>query len=87
MKHYLTDEFIEGTCECTLEEQVDKKISLLYDMCILIKNRFNKDDREEAVRRLLFSYESETQIDNAVRDVIMRNYTLNDILKRKGYLQ
>ena len=87
MKEYLTDEFIESTYESTFEEQVDKKVSLLYDMCILLKTRFTKDDREEAVRQLLSSYESEVQLDNAVRDVVLRKYTLNDLLKRKGYLQ
>lgn len=87
MAEYLIDEFIDGTnVECTLEEQVDKKISLLYDMCILMQTKKTKDEREEAVRKLLSTYETELQIDNAVRDVIMRKYSLNDLLKAKGVL-
>jgi hypothetical protein len=85
-KEYLVEEFLDDNCECTLEEQVDKKVSLLYDMCILMKTRKTKDEREQAVRQMLASYESETKLDNAVHDVIMRKYTINDLLKRKGYM-
>lgn len=86
MAEYLVDEFINGNCECTIEEQIDKKVSLLYDMCILIKRRTTKDEREEALRKLLASYETEMQIDNAVRDVITCKYTLDDLLKAKGVM-
>ena len=86
-KSYLVDEFIDDTCECPLEEQIDKKVSLLYDMCILFKRRKDTRERERAVRKMLASYETERQMDNAVHDVIVGNYTLNDLLKRKGYLQ
>ena len=87
MAEYLVEEFLGGNCECTLEDQIDKKVSLLYDMCMLVKNRYRHDAREQAVRDLLASYETETQINNAVRDVILGNITLNQLLKRKGYLQ
>lgn len=87
MAEYLVEEFLDGTVECTLEDQVDKKVSLLYDLCVLYKRRNCADNREEAVRQLLSSYETERQIDNAVHDIIVGNYTLNDLLKRKGYLQ
>ena len=86
MPEYLVEEFIGSDCECTLEEQIDKKVSLLYDMCILIKRRAGIDDREEAVRKLLSSYQTEQQVDNVVHDVIIGNYTINDMLKRKGFL-
>lgn len=85
-KEYLVDEFIDGTCESTLDEQIDKKVSLLYEMRILLKRTKGADDREEAVRKLLASYQTERQIDNAVHDVIVGNYTLNQMLKRKGLL-
>ena len=87
MAEYLIDEFIDGTCECTFEEQVDKKVSLLYDMCILIKRRKDTDSREQAVRELLSSYSSERQMDNAVHDIVVGKCTINEMLKRKGYLQ
>lgn len=87
MAEYLVEEFIDGGIECTLEEEVDKKISLLYDMCMLVKRRKGHDEREKAVRELLSSYETETQVNNAVRDIIVGNITLEQLLKRKGYLQ
>lgn len=87
MAEYLVDEFIGNTCNGTLEEQVDKKVSLLYDMCILFKHKKEADDREEAVRKLLSSYQTEDQINNVIRDVIFGDLTLNQLLKRKGYLQ
>lgn len=86
MPEYLVDEFIGGTDESTFEEQVDKKVSLLYDMCILLKRRKGADDREEAVRQLLSSYQTERQMDNAVHDIIVGKDTLNAMLKRKGIL-
>lgn len=87
MPEYLIDEFIgKVNAEYTLDEQIDKKVSLLYDMCMLVKDEKNPDEREEAVRKLLASYGNEIRIDNAVRDVIVGNHTLNELLKRKGYM-
>lgn len=87
MAEYLVDEFIDENVTCTMEEQVDKKVSLLYDLCILHKKGKYKDNREKAVRKLLTSYENEIQINNVLHDVVVGNSTLNQILKRKGYLQ
>jgi hypothetical protein len=87
MAEYLVDEFIDGTCECTFEEQVDKKVSLLYDMCILTKRQKGAKDREAAVRKLLTSYQNERQMDNAVHDIVVGKTKLEDTLKRKGILQ
>ena len=86
MAEYLVDEFIDGTYECTLEEQIDKKVSLLYDMCLLTKRRKDADNLEKEVRQLLSSYTNERQMDNAIHDIVVGKYTINDILKRKGYL-
>ena len=85
-REYLTEEFLGENIECTLEEQIDKKVSLLYDLCVLTKHKKSTDGREAAVRELLSSYQNERQIDNTVHDIIVGNCTLNDILKRKGYL-
>jgi hypothetical protein len=87
MKEYLVDEFIDNAEEYELAEQVDKKVSLLYDLCKLRKRKKTSDNRENAVRALLASYKSEVQMDNAVHNIIMGNETLNDLLKRKGFLQ
>lgn len=86
MAEYLVDEFLDGTCECTFEEQVDKKISLLYDMCILSR-RISDAKQVQATRQLLSSYQTERQMDNAVHDIVVGKCTLEDVLKRKGYLQ
>lgn len=84
---YNIDEFIgtEST-ECTKDEVIDKKVSLLYDLCVLIGRKKHDDDREEAVRKLLASYSNEQQIDNAIHPIIVGNCTLNQTLKRKGYM-
>jgi hypothetical protein len=84
---YNADEFIgtEST-ECPKDEIIDKKVSLLCDLCVLIGTKKHDDDREEAVRRLLASYGTEQQIDNAIHPIIVGNCTLNQTLKRKGYM-
>jgi hypothetical protein len=86
-KAYLVDEFIGTTEQFTFEDQVDKKVSLLYDLCKLQMRGRKSDDREDAVKHLLASYQSEVLMDNAIHDVVVGKYTLNDLLKRKGYLQ
>ena len=87
MPEYLVEEFTSKSEPCPLNEQIDKKVSLLYDLCILRRKGMNEDEREQAIRELFASYGSEIAMDNVVRSLIMGNYTLNDFLKRKGYLQ
>ena len=84
---YSVDEFIGEDVDCTLEEEVDKNVSLLYDFCMLCKKGTSQDSREQAVRQLLNAYTTADQMHNAVRDVVVGNLTLNQLLKRKGYLQ
>ena len=38
-------------------------------------------------RQMLLSYQSLTGIDNAIHGIIVGRYTLNQLLKAKGYLQ
>lgn len=87
MAEYLVDEFIGKAEPCTIEDEVDKKISLLYDMCILTKRGTRCDKREELVKQWLLTYQTDTQINNAVFDIIIGKCTLNETLTRKGYLQ
>lgn len=92
--NYDADEFLGFAETRTFEEQVDKKISMLYEMYILRrvkvqsapkrKPRFMPDAREELVRKLLLSCQSEITMDNIVRGVIMGDYTLDTLLKRNG---
>lgn len=88
MPEYIVDEFIGINAEpTTYENEVEKKVSLLYDFCILHKRKFKQpDEREAAVRKLLHSYGSEVLMDNAVRNILIGNCTLNEALKRKGFL-
>ena len=85
MPEYLVDEFIGGVDESTFEEQVDKKISLLYDMCILSRS-ISDAKRVQATHQLLASCQTERQMDNAVHDIVVGKCTLEDVLKRKGIL-
>jgi hypothetical protein len=84
---YLVDEFIDDGYECTLAEQVDKKVSLLYDLCALCRRGRYADKRENAIRELLASYPSRTLMDNAMHDIVVGKCTVDQMLKRKGYLQ
>ena len=89
MLEYNIDEFIgEEETPTTYENEVDKKISLLYDFCILHKRKYQRpDEREDAVREFLRSYGSPILLDNAVRNILVGNCELDETLKRKGYLQ
>ena len=88
MLEYCTNEFLgEDITPNTLEEEVDKKVSLLYDFYILHqKNRRNRNDpREPMVRRMLTECGSVCNMNNALHNVVRGDCTLNELLKRKGY--
>ena len=89
MTEYNVDEFIGLEGNATFAEEVDKKVSFLYDACMLCKRKHNTqpDEREEAVRQMLSQYNSGILMDNAIRGILVGDYTLNDLLKRKGYIQ
>lgn len=88
MPEYIVDEFIGVNAEpTTYEDEVEKKVSLLYDFCILKRRKYKTpDEREEAVRNFLRSYGSPILMDNAVHDILVGNHKLDDTLKRKGFL-
>lgn len=92
MAKYNVDEFLgleEVFVPLTLADEVDKKINLLYDLCILCRRRAkgNKDAREEATRQMLLNCRSLIRLDNTVHGIIVGKYTLDQMLERKGYLQ
>ena len=92
MAEYRIDEFLgleETFAPLTLADEVDKKINLLYDLCILRrrKSKGGVDDLEEATRKLLLSCTSLISIDNTVHGIIVGKYTLDQLLKSRGYLQ
>lgn len=85
---YIVDEFLGVETPTTYNDEVDKKVSLLYDFAILRKRKYGSpDEREEAVRKLLLSYGSPILMDNAVRDILVGNRKIDDVLQRKGILQ
>lgn len=88
MKHYETDDFINPVTE-PAEVCAEKKISLLYDLYILTTRRgsdrrLHKDPRESALREVLSHYCSETEINNALHDIVYGNKTLDQFLAQKG---
>lgn len=90
MAKYTVEEFLdldEEFAPIVLAEEVDKKIDLLYDLCIMRRRKRNGgvDDREEAVRQMLMNCTSFISIDNAVHDVIVGKCTLDQLLKARGY--
>lgn len=91
MLEYNADEFLGFNEDKNEEfsEEVNKKVSFLYDSYMLTR-RYHKtqpDEREEAVRKMLSDYNSSILMDNAIRGILVGDYTLNDLLKRKGYLK
>jgi hypothetical protein len=88
MKHYEINDFINPVTE-PAEVCAEKKISLLYDLCILTVTygqgkRLRKDPREHALREVLSHYCSETEINNALHDIVYGNKTLDQFLAQKG---
>ena len=81
MREYLVDEFLGNSDTHSLTEQIDKKVSLLYDLCELHRRKNARDEREAAIRELLSSYTTERQMDNAIHDVVAGKCTINNLLK------
>ena len=67
---------IDYTCE------VYDKIRCLYHLSVLKKGG---DKREANVRKMLLSLESSILMDNAVRGILVGDYTLDQLLIRKGF--
>lgn len=86
MKHYQVNEFIQNCTDNDIPNAVDKKVSLLYDFCILRRRRNSSDARETAVREWLSRYPSETQMSNALHTILVGDTTLNNTLKKAGYI-
>ena len=86
MKHYKIEEFLGNTTPNTLNDEVEKKINLLYDFRILTHTRDNPHDkRENFVKALLMSKNTIISMENTVHDIITGKLTLNELLRRNGY--
>ena len=82
MKHYQVDEFILDTTADTMEVAIDKKVSLLYDLCVLSR----RDSREAALRKVLSQYTSEHTLTTALHDVVVGKTDLDTFLAKKGVM-
>jgi hypothetical protein len=94
MPEYNIDEFLdmgENVAPTTYGDEVEKKVSLLYDFAMLGTMRGSKiirsDKREAAVRKLLNSYKSTVIMDNAIHGVLVGDYTIDEMLQRKGIIK
>lgn len=85
MHHYQTDEFLYDTLPDPMEIAVDKKVSLLYDLCILCKTKATPDSREAALREVLSQYGSERALTTALHDIVNGNKTIDTFLAQKCY--
>ena len=85
MAQYNIDEFIAGgVCTDTVDTIVDKKVSLLYDFCILTRDKYTHvDSREHEVRALLTACGTEERMTILLHDVLACRTTIDDLL-RKG---
>lgn len=88
IKNYQVNEFIEEGRPhvATQSENIDKKVSLLYDFCILRMHKKTPDARESAVREWLSTYATESQMTSALHTILVGDCTLNNTLKKRGYL-
>ena len=86
-KYYDVEEFISSNNKSTdtLEDIVDKKIALLYDICILRRTKYSKhDSREQSVREYLTKCGTESRITSVLHDILMYNKTLDELLQEGG---
>lgn len=82
MAHYTIDEFLNDTADDTnINTVVDKKVSLLYDFCVLRHRGTSADSREAAVRAYLKRYCTEAQLTRVLHDVLVGNKTVDQLLK------
>lgn len=86
--HYQANDFIAPKQHEPLYIVIDKKINILYDFGVLkgTKAYLRDDPREAKVREWLKQYETERQLDVALRDVVTGEAKLNNVLKRKGLM-
>ena len=85
MRHYQADEFILDATPDPIDVAIDKKVSLLYDLCVLVRKCKERDARETALREVLSHYNSERALTSALHDVVLGNKTIDTFLEQKCY--
>lgn len=74
--------------EITFEDIVEEKIGLLYDFCYLRRGKDRApDSREERVRQMLLACGNENRINSLIMGIHIGDYTLDEILERKGFAE
>ena len=82
-KHYQGDDFLPDSLPDPMDVAVDKKVSLLYQLCILCKSKKDPDAREVAVRKVLSQCTSERALTITLHDVVAGNKSINTFLAQK----
>jgi hypothetical protein len=87
MSHnYQCNEFIFDSNPNPVDVAVDKKVSLLYELCVLVMNKEHHDPREDALRKVLSNYTSERSLTTALHDVVVGNKPLDTFLAQRGLM-
>lgn len=86
MAQYLVEEFLGKSEPTTLKKEVEKKIHILYELCILVRDKKTRDKREKALRKILLDCNSQTHMNNIVHDLIIGRNTLDSLLRRYNYV-
>ena len=68
-----------------MTELIREKIRILYDFCILTTRNRKHDPNEKRIRAMLKDCKTENEVQRIVHGLIMEDYTLEQLLARKGY--
>ena len=85
MKHYKVEEFLMNSKPGKFADEVEKKISILYDFCLLRRRKQEPDAREDMVRDLFLKLKSMDTVSGIVRDLQFERITINELLRRNHY--
>lgn len=84
-KYYYADDFIGDSFADPIDIAINKKIEVLYNLLVLIRDDITQhDSREWAVRRALSQYTTEHQLTIALHDLVRYNITMDAWLEQRG---
>ena len=82
--NYQTDEFLFGGGVAESKTHaIEKKVSLLYDFCVLTKRNSEKED---AIRTLLEQCKHEYEMSQVLHCVLCGDTTIDELLAQKGVM-
>ena len=82
-RHYQCNDFLFDTQPDPISIAIDKKVSLLYDLCVLVMHKKDRDVREATLRDILSQYTSERELTIALHDIVLGNKPLDAFLAQK----